>query len=513
VYNNPNSGQFLQKFDNSLSSLLFSTVFGSGIGIPNISPTAFLVSDCNNIYLSGWGGEINSNLGYWNSSTQQMPVTSNALQKTTSGSDFYFMVLSADASQLLYATYLGGVDSRTHLDGGTCRFDKAGVVYHAVCSGCQAFNAANHATSDFPTTVNAWSRVNGSGNCNNAAFKFDLASLRAVIQTNSTHLNQPGLNRVCLNDKIVFQNLSIGGQTYAWNLGDGTKVTKPDTTLIVYQFKTPGVYTVRLKVVDNGTCAVTDSTRTTIQVYAPQGSAGPNQSICFHSVTTLTASGGAGYQWVSTDKTFSSAQENPTVSPLKDTRYLLTITDGNGCITHDTVTVTVVPGLDLPFKTEQVFGCEGRPSVIAVNQADPQIDSFFDFGDGNISDQRQATHQYSRDGQYTISLVGKNQFCTYENTVSLPFYYRLVPNVFTPGQSPGLNDTFMVQYGANKPLPGMGLPVKISLAIYDRWGKLIYQNQDYKNDWGAEHVAGGVYYFEATLEGESTCKGWVDILK
>src|SRR6516225_2541902 len=103
------------------------------------------------------------------------------------------MVLSSDATQLLYATYLGGVDSRTHVDGGTCRFDKSGVVYHAVCSGCAAFNALNRPTSDFPTTVNAWSRVNKSGNCNNAAFKFDLASLKAHIQTNSIKLDHPNL--------------------------------------------------------------------------------------------------------------------------------------------------------------------------------------------------------------------------------------------------------------------------------------------------------------------------------
>ena len=51
------------------------------------------------------------------------------------------MVLTDDAKQFLYGTYMGGADSRTHVDGGTSRFDKKGVVYHAVCSGCAAFNA------------------------------------------------------------------------------------------------------------------------------------------------------------------------------------------------------------------------------------------------------------------------------------------------------------------------------------------------------------------------------------
>ncbi len=512
VYNNPNSGQFVQKFDNSLSTLLFSTVFGSGIGIPNISPTAFLVNDCNNIYLSGWGGNVNSGLGYWNSSTAQMPITSDALQKTTSGSDFYFMVLSDDATKFLYATYLGGSDSRTHVDGGTCRFDKSGVVYHVVCSGCQFDNAANHATSDFPTTINAWSRKNGSLNCNNAAFKFDLASLKARIQTSSVNFNQPGLNHICTYDKIVFQNLSVGGQTYNWNLGDGTKQMKTDTSMIVYQYKTPGTYTIQLEATDYGTCAVKDSTLTSISVYSPKGTVGPNQTICFNAGTTLVASGGANYQWTTTDNSFSSTVANPAVNPQKNTDYFVTITDVNGCVKKDTVDVVVIPGIDFQFKAEQIFACEGRPTLKVINLAD-SVGEFFDFGDGSTSDQQQVTHQYAKDGAYTISLVGTNQFCVYTKSVTLPFYYRMVPNVFTPNQSPGLNDTFMVQYGTQPVVAGADPPVQISLVVYDRWGKLVYQNTNYKNDWAAENVVGGVYYFEATLLGENTCKGWVDILK
>jgi len=514
VYHNSNSGQFVQKFDNSLSILSFSTVFGSSIGIPNISPTAFLVNDCNNIYLSGWGGLVNSGFGYWNSSTRQMPVTSDAFQKTTSGSDFYFMVLSSDATQLLYATYLGGVDSRTHVDGGTCRFDKSGVVYHVVCSGCQAYNATgNNPTSDFPTTINAWSRVNGSRNCNNAAFKFDLASLKARIQTNSIKFNQPNLTHACVNDKIIFQNLSTGGQTFDWNLGDGSKQTKTDTSHITYQYINAGKFTVRLKATDFGTCAVKDSTSTNITVYSPLGIVGPDQNICFDAVTTLQASGGTDYLWTTSDKSFTSSLANPQVSPEKEINYFITITDQNGCVKKDTVNVQVVPGIDLKLKTEQIFDCESRPVLKVTNLTDSQEDVFFDFGDGNFSDQQQDTHQYATDGKYVVRLVGKKEFCVYDTAVTLPFYYRKVPNVFTPEDSPGLNDTFMIQYGDAKVLAGADPPVQISLRVYNRWGKLIYQNNNYKNDWAAKNVEGGVYYFEATLGGETTCKSWVTIIK
>ncbi len=63
-------------------------------------------------------------------------------------------------------------------------------------------------------------------------------------------------------------------------------------------------------------------------------------------------------------------------------------------------------------------------------------------------------HEYAVDGKYVVRLVGKKEFCIYDTAVTLPFYYRKVPNVFTPEDSPGLNDTFMIQYGNTKVIPG-----------------------------------------------------------
>jgi hypothetical protein len=204
---------------------------------------------------------------------------------------------------------------------------------------------------------------------------------------------------------------------------------------------------------------------------------------------------------------------DPSVNPLKNTSYFISITDLNGCVKTDTVNVKVVPGINLKFKANQIFNCEGRPALTVNNLTDPTEDVFFDFGDGSTSDQQQTTHQYSVDGKYIVRLVGKKEFCVYDTAMTLPFYYRKVPNVFTPDESPGLNDTFMIQYGDAKVIAGADLPVRVSLSVYNRWGKLVYQNNDYKNDWAAKNVEGGIYFFEATLVGEHTCKSWVDVIK
>lgn len=43
----PNSGQFIAKFSPMLDNLVWSTVFGTGDGLINISPSGFAVDVCN----------------------------------------------------------------------------------------------------------------------------------------------------------------------------------------------------------------------------------------------------------------------------------------------------------------------------------------------------------------------------------------------------------------------------------------------------------------------------------
>jgi len=181
VYSNSNSRQFIAQIDNNLTKINRSTVFGvSGAQYANLSLSAFLVDVCGRVYVSGWGGVVNGSYNQDNNgNTNGMPLTPDAFQKNTNGSNFYLMILSKDMTNLVYATYFGGLNSQSeeHVDGGTSRFDRNGIVYQSVCGGCGGF-------SDFPTTPNAWSRTNKGvrafdkfeGGCNNAMFKIDLNS-------------------------------------------------------------------------------------------------------------------------------------------------------------------------------------------------------------------------------------------------------------------------------------------------------------------------------------------------
>ena len=83
----------------------------------------------------------------------------------------------------------------------------------------------------------------------------------------------------------------------------------------------------------------------------------------------------------------------------------------------------------------------------------------------------------------------------------------VAPNVFTPNND-GLNDTFEI---LNLELfPGS------QLIVYNRWGQVVYEDNNYKNDWEAEELKEGVYYWVVTLSQpseESVVNGYVHIIK
>ncbi|MDL5045689.1 gliding motility-associated C-terminal domain-containing protein [Oscillatoria amoena NRMC-F 0135] len=510
VYSNPNSGQFVQKFSGDLTTRIFSTVFGSGIGVPNISPTAFLVSECNNLYMSGWGGQINISRGYWpaTSRTTGMPVTPDALQSATFGSDFYFIVLTEDASELLYATFLGGPVTATHVDGGTSRFDKSGIVYHAVCAGCGG------SFDDFPTTPGAWSNTNNSLSCNNAAFKFDLASLRARLQTNTVDFSMPGIAELCYPDTLRLENYSTGGEFFEWDLGDGTKLTKTTKESFLHQYQEEGAYLIKLKAIDLNTCTAVDSVQKVVMVYKNDGFAQPDETICQYTVYQLDASGGVQYHWVSEDSTFLSNQQRPFINPQDTTVYIVTITDSDGCGKLDTVQINVVPGIDLGMQYEFVTNCFSRPSVRLINTTEQQQDEtyFFDFGDGFTADGDNAVHNYTADGYYDVKLVGVKEFCVYEEIATVPVFTLKVPNVITPDETPGHNDTFFIQYGNASQSPAdFGIPVRVK--VFNRWGQKVFESTDYQNTWAAKDLDSGIYFYEVKVGDQASCKSWLHVIK
>lgn len=244
TYGKDSAGQFVGKINFDLDSLNFQTTFGNRALNPELSPGAFMVDNCDNIYFSGWGSDIDVNPG----TTRNLPVTADALQKTTDNNDFYLIVLSREAKKLYYATYFGGSQSDDHVDGGTSRFDKRGIVYQSVCSSCP--NIPGNTLNDFPTTTSSAFPINVSYRCSNAAFKIDFQ-----ISYNVKADFEPSPISGCSPLNVKMNNKSLG-KSFIWDFGDGNKDTAYNPQFI---FRGQGEKPIKLYVIDSLSCNILDT--------------------------------------------------------------------------------------------------------------------------------------------------------------------------------------------------------------------------------------------------------------
>jgi gliding motility-associated-like protein len=80
----------------------------------------------------------------------------------------------------------------------------------------------------------------------------------------------------------------------------------------------------------------------------------------------------------------------------------------------------------------------------------------------------------------------------------------VIPNVITPNND-GENDVFRItELDLYKPL---------SLKVYNRWGKLMYQNSNYLNDWNGDELPSGTYFIHISAPYFQPYKGWLEILR
>ncbi len=400
VYTNPGSAQYIHCLSPNLDSTRFSTVFGSGTLTPNISPTAFLVDDCGRIYCSGWGGSTNTLTGYQNGNTTNLPTTPTGGSQTTDGSDFYIMVLEKDASALVFGTYFGDSQSfGEHVDGGTSRFDKRGVIYQSVCAGCGGF-------SSFPTTPGVVSNLNGSTNCNNALFVYDFSKLQARYSSTASG--------GCAPLSLKFKSVSVYDQQIRWDFDDGSTFLGNSQDSVAHTFQNPGIYKVKLVAYNPEGCPSKDSTLQTITVQKPVPFSGDTLRFCNPGDTIampLLPQGDLTYSWEP-----AIFMENPSTNPVRLIQpdsslwYTATVKTSEGCASQARFLlrngVLLARGL-----ADTLRGCAPLSLTFSTKSRFAASEKWM-FGDGDSSAVLPAnsliSHSYSQAGLYKAILRSEN---------------------------------------------------------------------------------------------------------
>lgn len=341
-------GQFLTKMDNDLSKIWWSTSFGDANMGYELVPTAMMVDVCGRIHISGWGGTTNLQ-----NPLTGLPVTSDAFKVVPDmgSGDFYFITIDRDASGLVFASYYGGncTAAGEHVDGGTSRYDRKGVIYQAVCAGCAGCN-------NFPVTPGVAGPANNSANCNMAVIKIAFP-MEGVI----ADFDIPSI--VCAPYSAVIQNQSQLRDTshtiYRWDFGDGDTSMQASPT---HEYTRSGLYTIQLIVEDTGSCNVADTLEKVLLVLANRLDTLPAVNVCKGDRIQIGIAPYADtnlvYRWEPAAGLNSVDISNPYYSDTVERTYRLYIS--NGYCTDTLEQKVKISSISSPQSVRE-YACYGKP--------------------------------------------------------------------------------------------------------------------------------------------------------
>ena len=227
-----------------------------------------------------------------------------------------------------------------------------------------------------------------------------------------------------------------------------------------------------------------------------------------HGTVTVNSDGTVTYK---PDNGYTGADE-----------FTYTVTDKNGQISNPgTVAITVNPtkpvAVDNAVKT--TFN---TPIDIKIIDNDQDDGAVFDESTIEIVTQPQhGTVRINTDGTVTytpnVGYTGDDLFSyrlkdvngnwTEVAKIDIVVDGFFIPNAFSPNGD-GKNDLFFIV--------GLENYQQVEIAIFNRWGNEVYRNSKYQNNWDAQGLNEGTYYYLITLhngDSKEVKKGWLLIKK
>lgn len=112
----------------------------------------------------------------------------------------------------------------------------------------------------------------------------------------------------------------------------------------------------------------------------------------------------------------------------------------------------------------------------------------------------------STEGTYTIG-VYVNDSCgynkaAYEVITVLPPCSVTIPNVITPNGD-GHNDFFVIKNIEHNP--------NTAVTIFDRWGKKVFENPNYNNEWKADNLDDGTFFYVIDVPNDKKYSGFITV--
>lgn len=198
------------------------------------------------------------------------------------------------------------------------------------------------------------------------------------------------------------------------------------------------------------------------------------------------------------------------------TNYTMTVTNEYGCQQTDTVSLRAYMNpnieilsdpadtvyLDNPYVT---WWFNNNDTVYEGHEGPIEIDNFFWEFNGSTYTSSKPKVSFSEDGMgIALLTVTNDQGCdtTYRDNITVMPVKLKIPNIFTPNGD-GYNDYFEIGYGEQgRPINDLNeYFLSHKLVVFNRWGKIVYESDDYKNDWDGGKLPDGTYFYVLDCKG------------
>lgn len=324
-----------------------------------------------------------------------------------------------------------------------------------------------------------------------------------VINTNNAVVS----NDHCAMNTGAITGITVSGgstpYTYSWN-GSSSMNTLDISSLAT------GNYT--LIVTDNGGCKDTtvlfvgvvppstiDQTNVVVTNETCMGNNGAISGIVF------SGNGPYTYSWSGTPLT------TPNLTNLDAGTYVLSITDVNGCVTTGTpITVGTNPAPTADFTIASTPASPGETIVFTDASSGGTILNYgwYIQGVGPNGSGASCTYSSLVEGDYNMTLVIQSvDGCIDSITKEFQILGELkIPNIITVNGD-HINDEFYIT----------NLKPNSRLVIQNRWGNVVFETSNYKNDWGGIDITGeklddGVYFYQLITADGKMWQGNVHLL-
>ncbi|MES2565918.1 MAG: choice-of-anchor L domain-containing protein [Bacteroidota bacterium] len=346
--------------------------------------------------------------------------------------------------------------------------------------------AISHTISVNPAISTDYTVTGSVGSCTSMAV--------ATVSVINQFVSITGNNHICAGQSTTLT--ALGGSSLLWSNGQTINpiVVSPNDTTTYMVTSTLGACSVNsvktVSVVPNPTISVVGT------------------SICPGQTGIITASGASTYTWNT-----GAITNSINVNSNSNTTYTVIGSSSPSCKDTSIYTVNLITSQPVITPISPVVMCLDSIKQVSVMVTDgnPPYNINWLIPNNGITPYDTLNNvyyflEYRIPGVENYTVTVSDQ-CAFKDTIVLIIEIIdcnvVIPNVIT-ANGDGINDYFIIN--------GLQNYSGSILSVFNRWGKRIYTNSDYKNDWSPDEN-NGTYFYTLNLTDGRKFNGFFQLFK